>query len=255
MIVAMVHHKSIEKLNSSIDAWLSQSSVRMLYILDNSEDEEIRKQLVERTRNNNQLNLIITKNKGYGSGLNQLVKLAKSELQEKEILLFGNCDIVPTHKIKEKEYEKIPMLNIAQDKIKNLNPVMGVFECKLLFAYTKKTIAINKYIRYYLWIMIHKILRKIPINDIGMVHGAMFALTKEQIEKIGTIFDESNFLYCEEMYFAKKIIEHGYKYEQTNIYLEHEGGVSTKLFNKKISRRMLNWEKSMNIFVDNVKNK
>lgn len=250
-IYLAVNYQSAEILARSFEAWIHAFEKVDLYIVDNFSTSEER-QKVKDIANSYGAVIIPNINSGYGSGLNLgLSKIIKLNLYSSEdCIFFGNSDVYPINKIKkfEEHIKYIPILNIYKNNI-NCNPFLNSCQKKIIWIAYLAAIIKSKLLKN-TSIILTRVLKKLPCKIVA-VHGSLFCLSYKDILEIHPIFNENVFLYCEELYFMKRVGSLKKSFYKTKVKFNHIGSVSTGEYiknNKKIN--FINWCNSVISYIN-----
>lgn len=249
LVIVGVNYNASEVLDAFLGEWSNVESVSRIIVVDNYFNELERNVVVQKCEYYG-AEILCLSNVGYGAGLNYALKHLIDELSENNcLILFGNTDVLPI---------SVDLRGICDDKIpeiaiieagSNRNPFINQWAFKLMFL-LKYTVYYESRILRNIWIVFQKIVGIIPGKTIA-VHGAMFALTLRQLRLMHPIFNEKVFLYCEEMFFAKKVFRLGMEFKKVGIEVCHLGSVSTsKTIKKDKDNFFYNWLKSMRVYFD-----
>lgn len=154
-------------------------------------------------------------NKGYGAGNNRGIEYAIRNFNF-DFLIVSNPDIV----VKELSYRRLKKYskNVIGPKVitstgKNQNPF---YVDKKLFPKAEYHFLKNRNkIGYYSIIAVNKIkkilfflgmkYKKKNYSFVYAVHGSFIIFSRYALDRIGNVFDENIFLFCEEMVLAEKM--------------------------------------------------
>lgn len=246
-----VNYDSSAILDVSLKSWRDAAPEINLIVVDNYSSDKERAAVNDICRKH-QAYLIESENNGYGSGLNRGVgHIINSSVSSDEAhyIFFGNVDVVPSGKIGNfNVYGAVPILNIATLG-KNENPFLNTCQAKFIWIMCIAARLESQFLLY-LWLVIQKCLKRICRN-VAAVHGSLFCLEIRQAKILHPIFDERVFLYCEELFFMRKVRNHKLDYVETSLNFEHFGSVSTgKTIKKNKKEFFLNWAKSMRAYCE-----
>lgn len=189
------------------------SNISHILIVDNnSTDNSVEK--IKEISSEKILLIQSAQNGGYGSGNNIGIKYLYKNFKS-EFILLSNPDVIVTEEVLAKLEEFLrahPDYAIASPFM--CNP-KGVHQCNTAFRIPSKweyilssDLLIKKFIRPFDYNMSE--IENVNIKDVGAVSGSMFMMRTEDMLKFG-MFDESIFLYCEEVVLGKKISKSGKK--------------------------------------------
>lgn len=154
-------------------------------------------------------------NKGYSAGNNKGIEYA-NEHYDYNYLIISNPDIL----IKEFDYEvlennrgKVIGPEIITSKGKRQNPF---YVDKKIFPKQEYYFLKNKFkLGYFAIIAINKLKKQIFFTKmkwknsneerVYALHGSFIILSREALTKLGIVFDENMFLFCEEMVLAEEM--------------------------------------------------
>lgn len=181
---------------------------------------------------------IEVENKGYGAGNNRGIEYAIDNYNF-DFLIVSNSDIV----VKELSYERLKKYseNIIGPKVitstgKNQNPFYvdkKIFP-RAEFYFLKNRnkigyysiIAINKIKKMiFFWSLKHK---KKNSAFVYAIHGSFIIFSKYVLDRVGKVFDENIFLFCEEMALAEKMKKENIKIIYTSeieVYHKEDGSM------------------------------
>lgn len=190
-------------------------------------------------------------NVGYGAALNAGLDraLAGDHLSEDGMVFFGNCDVVPTHRIEANEaLPDIPMPIIHTGR-KSENPLLTRAQERFLFV-SELSAKLNSKILFFTWVTLKKIISYFFNRSPAVaVHGSLFCAKVSKIRDIHPIFEESVFLYCEELFFMRKLKSTGARLQYVNLKFSHEGSVSTGKYVKQSFDGFFKvWRQSMRVY-------
>jgi len=254
MFLVGVNYSSHEILKKYLEKWSAIEGIRHIVIVDCFSSEEELVRVKGMCASTGRCTLIALDNVGYGSALNigleKVVSLADRGPQSDQdlIVLFGNIDVLPL-KVPAQSLgnSEVPLLKIYENG-KQRNPFLTAFQTQFLWV-AKLASKYKSRILLNIWKTIYRITKIIPSEGVYAAHGAMFALSVNQLKLCSPIFDLRVFLYCEELFFARAIHRSGLKLAASNISVEHIGSVSTSQTIKRDRRIFFeNWCVSSNIF-------
>jgi glycosyltransferase involved in cell wall biosynthesis len=189
-------------------------------------------------------------NDGYGAALNAGLELVLSKEQhDGGVLFFGNCDVVPTHKIQSSDsLPNFPMPVIYTGEKKE-NPLLTKAQERFLFI-SELSAKIDSKAIFYVWVILKKLIAAcVPHSAAVAVHGSLFCAKLSILKRIHPIFDGEAFLYCEELFFMDKIKSVGELPQHVDLQFRHEGSVSTGRYVKKSFNSFFKvWRQSMRIY-------
>ena len=250
-IYLCVNYDSSETLKKTIPLWIELCDGIDIYVVDNFKSDKERKAVTEICKEY-KATVIYNENNGYGDALNKGIDLilSSSNYCSDSILFFGNADIIPKEPILPINYNGVPVLNIYQEQ-KILNPFLTKFESNFIWILCLSAKLRSKSLLF-LWYVFRKLNEPFRGSGaIAAVHGSLFCLSLQDIKKIHPIFDSRVFLYCEELFFMRKVKSIGLEYINTNLHFKHLGSVSTaksiKLDKKKF---FMNWTRSMRFYCE-----
>lgn len=216
-------------------------------IIVNSFYDELSNLKFEKIAKENDCDFLCVENKGYGCGNNRGIEYA-IEKYDFERIVISNPDIV----IKKYSQDFLSEINngIIGGRITNLNGKvqnpLRVFHSRLTtnaayYFYCKN----NKFL-FCLGIIISKIVRvgfsfgiTGRIKKVYAVHGSFLVMPKDTVQKLGQVYDENIFMFCEELDLAARAkIEGIPTYYTTQIGVLHKEDGSIKLSNIKTRDEM-----------------
>jgi hypothetical protein len=217
----------IEKWVVSIRRNINNSKITIVDNFYSDREREKTKQVCEKLN----VNLILSSNIGYGRALNKAINYA-FQVENGNFLIFaGNMDI---------EYINIPkkihngkcvfVPQIIENKRNNRNPFLTKIQKKVFIIYYLAGL-LNSINFLKIAIGINKIVSLIP-SQIWATHGSLFCFNSKCIENSREIFNESSFLYCEELEFASFMENIDAIFIKADIKVFHFGQVATKEVNK-----------------------
>ncbi len=231
VIVLGVNYASHRFARRFAEEWRVQPGVRAVYVVDNYSGQEERERLEEIARDTG-ATVMHRANTGYGSALNAGIDRILASHPEDALVLFGNVDVMPVSiggaRLGALE---LPEITVLQDGV-DRNPFLTWSQRRTLpwFGLPLRTgnwaslVAVQAASR----------LLRFLSSRTWAVHGSMFAATTDQLRSLVPLFDDDVFLYCEELFFARKAERLGYKFTRVPIVVDHIGSVST--FAVKASR-------------------
>lgn len=163
--------------------------------------------------------LLEVENRGYGAGNNRGIEFAMQQY-EFEFLIVSNPDII-VKKLYFSDLKKYSR-NVLGPKIitstgKNQNPFYVDRKPfpKAEYFFLKNRIKIgyysilliNKIKKYLLYFSMYR--RHTSISKVYALHGSFIIFSYFALRKIGEVFDENIFLFCEEMVLAEKMKKNG----------------------------------------------
>lgn len=170
-------------------------------------------------------------NEGFAKGNNIGFHIAK-KLYNDPIVLFSNNDIIFDAKF---DFPRLARVILDNDKIAAVGPKIVGLDGLNQSPYIYQSIYERWIIPDLLW-PFNKVFFKtntdiaLPTRS-GMVYrllGAFIVLSAEAFEKIGG-FDESTFLYAEELILSERLLKKNYQtYYSSDVMIVHEGGYTTK---------------------------
>jgi len=253
MILVGVNFASEQILKQFVEKWTALSDVSHVVIVDCFSSKEELMRVQKMCNSSAKCTLTAMDNVGYGAalnaGLDKVVSLSNhSNLNERELVLFGNVDVFP-RSIKTQEFDErtIPIINIYENG-RQRNPFLTSFQSHFLWI-TRLASKYNSGLILDIWKSIYRITKFIPLKKVYAVHGAIFGLQIRHLKLCCPIFDPRVFLYCEELFFARAVHRAGLTFDASDISVEHVGSVSTSETIKKDQRAFFaNWCKSNNTF-------
>lgn len=245
-----VNYDSFRAVEKFVNAWLTVQEVVQIVLVDNFSSSEEVLRIKRLTFGRDRVSLVLRENDGYGAALNDGIEYALSNFDcENALFLFGNVDVVPVCvSLTGVRSAVIPELSIVQG---------GKRRPQFLTAAQRRCIGLGKlaiYTRSSLmlrpYLVVNKVLGWLP-STTWAVHGSQFALMYQQLVEVHPIFDRRVFLYCEELFFARKVERLRLPYERVPITVEHAGGVSTGAAISGSERRWFSlWRQSAKVFFE-----
>jgi GT2 family glycosyltransferase len=245
-----VNYDSSATLEKTIPVWKKLCNGIEIYIVDNFKSIEERKAVSEICKEFN-ATIICNENNGYGDALNKGIDviLSNPNYDGKSILFFGNSDIIPIERILPINNNGVPVLNIYQEGRK-LNPFLTKLESAFIWILCLSAKLHSKTLLY-LWYAFRRLVSVYRGKSVAAVHGSLFCLSLAEAAKLHPIFDSKVFLYCEELFFMRKIMRNNLSYTESPYVFEHIGSVSTGKTIKLDDKAYFdNWCKSMKIYCD-----
>ena len=245
-----VNYDSSGILKETMLVWRKFCSDIDIYIVDNFKSDQERMAVSKICKEFN-ATLICNENNGYGGALNKGIDviLSSANYDSKNILFFGNADIVPVKPILPIKNNGVPILNIYQDG-KKLNPFLTKFESKFIWILCLSAKLRSKTLLY-LWYLFRKLISLCKGRTVVAVHGSLFCLSLADVAKLHPIFNPKVFLYCEELFFMRKVARGKLDYSESSYVFDHIGSVSTgKSIKLNDEAYFNNWCKSMRIYCD-----
>jgi GT2 family glycosyltransferase len=242
-----VNYLSSEELEENLSRWRAFKEIDAIFIVDNYSTIQER-DLVRCICEKYEACLIEKLNIGYGAALNcGLDVVAELHKDKSYVVFFGNVDIFPTRlDLACIEDAYVPMLNINELNV-NKNPFLKKIHRYFIFIPCMAAKFESKFLLL-IWLVVQKIIHLIPGKPIA-VHGSLFCLTSMQLLSLMPIFNADVFLYCEEMFFMRKISRLGLEFKQSENYFMHSGSISTSKTIKLDKKSFfLNWAKSMRAY-------
>jgi len=249
-IYLCVNYDSSGILEKTIPVWKKYCNEIDIYVVDNFKSDEERRLTYEICKKFD-VTIIYNENNGYGDALNKGVDviLSDSKYNDDSILFFGNSDIVPTKIILPIGNNGVPILNIYQNG-RQLNPFLTSFELRFIWILCLSAKVRSKTLLY-LWHIFRKLFSNFRGRSVVAVHGSLFCLSLADAAKLHPIFDPRVFLYCEELFFMRKIVKNKLNYVESPYEFDHIGSVSTgKTIKLNKNKYFDNWCKSMRAYCD-----
>jgi GT2 family glycosyltransferase len=186
-------------------------------------------------------------NDGYGSALNDGLARILPTCGDDTLVLFGNVDVVPvTAAPVSLSVGELPEITVLQDGV-DRNPFLTRAQKHLLplFAVPSRFRSVAL-----LWCVLaaNKALGVAPART-WAVHGAMFGATGQQLRRLLPVFDPRAFLYCEELFFARRAEMMGYRFRRVPIVVSHVGSVSTSALKTSGGRHFDAWAQAIDVFL------
>jgi GT2 family glycosyltransferase len=250
IILVGVNYGSSAFVDQFVASWLSVPEVRHIVVVDNfSDDAEVRRiqSIVSR---DDRISALFRKNDGYGAALNDGVQHVLSSVDcRNSLVLFGNVDVTPVSvSLSGIDSGAIPEISIIQD-----SRVCRVFLTRFqrhFLGLMRIAVATGSSFTLLMYVMFNRLLGLIP-SKTWAVHGALFALTADQLARVHPVFDGRAFLYCEELFFARRIETLGVPYRPAPITVKHIGSVSTgKTVKASAQRLFATWRQSARVFLE-----
>ena len=189
-------------------------------------------------------------NGGYGAGNNLGVRYL-SERFHSEYILLSNPDVIVSEKVLLKmedflrshsDYAIVSPFMCNAEGVRQGNTALRI-PSKWEYILSSDLL-LKKYIHSFNYETIE--LENAGVKDVGCVSGSMFLMRTEDMLKYG-MYDESIFLYCEEVVLGKKILKSGKKIGLlTNLNYIHNHSVSiSRTFNSIVSKHRLYLQSKM----------
>lgn len=218
---------------------------KKIVLVNNYYDEETKNE-ADRIAFEFDCDIIHSENKGYGYGNNRGIKYAQ-ENYKYEYIIVSNPDILIN------KFDSDKLLSISDCVVgpiihtlngKNQNPYWSrsnrFFE-KTLYIGMKKGISFYKYVSFGFF----KLMRELSLQtkevlfEVYALHGSFVVFHRNVIEKLKIVYDESIFMYSEEIDIAYRLKELGIKsYVLRDIDISHKEDGSVKLSSLNLNQMM-----------------
>lgn len=245
-----VNFQSSHVVEEWVDSIRRFKSDAFFFVVDNYSSDDERRKIEEICKLKN-IRLIHNDNTGYGSGLNLGLSVAVAAakaygLMQGSVFLFGNPD-VKFIRLPDLENECCAYMPSVIESKRDRNPFMTELQRRLVFIYWPAA-RLNSPLLFLVAASIIRIIGFLPSRPYAM-HGSQFCLSGSAISITGyKIFNESSFLYWEEMEFAETLRRNGIQIKASQIVCHHSRHVSThaivkdrKKINEFWKRSWLNW--------------
>ena len=190
------------------------------------------------------------RNGGYGAGNNLGIRYL-SEQFHSEYILLSNPDVIVSENVLLKmedflrshsDYAIVSPFMCNAEGVRQGNTALRI-PSKWEYILSSDLL-LKKYIHSFNYEMNEY--ENITVKDVGSVSGSMFLMRTDDMLKYG-MFDESIFLYCEEVVLGKKILKSGKKIGLlTNLNYIHNHSVSiSRTFNSIVSKHRLYLQSKM----------
>lgn len=241
--ILVLNYNDSKTTISFVDLVKNYLSVGHVLVVDNkSTDDSLEK--LNKITSEKVIVVESERNGGYGAGNNLGVRYL-SEQFHSEYILLSNPDVIVSEEVLLKmekflrshsDYAIVSsfMCNAEGERQGNT-----AFKIPSKWEYILSSdLLLKKYIHSFNYEMTE--LENVDVKDVGCVSGSMFLMRTEDMLKYG-MYDESIFLYCEEVVLGKKISNSGKKTGLlTNLTYIHNHSVSiSRTFNSIVLKHRL----------------
>ena len=247
--VLVLNYNDYKTTNSFVDLVKNYSNVGHVLVVDNKSTDDSLEKLKKRT--SDKVILIESEhNGGYGAGNNLGIRYL-SERFHSEYILLSNPDVI----VSENVLLKMEDFLRSHSDYAIVSPFMcdteGKRQGNTAFRIPSKweyilssDLLLKKYIHSFNYEM--KEFENVDVQNVGCVSGSMFLMRTEDMLKYG-MYDESIFLYCEEVVLGKKMSNSGKKTGLlTNLTYIHNHSVSiSRTFNSIVLKHRLYLQSKM----------
>ena len=205
--VLVLNYNDYKTTNSFVDLVKNYSNVGHVLVVDNKSTDDSLEKLKKKT--SDKVILIESEhNGGYGAGNNLGIRYL-SEQFHSEYILLSNPDVIVSENVLLKMEDFLRSHSDYAIVSSFMCNSEGKRQCNTAFRVPSKweyilssDLLLKKYIHSFNYEMNEY--ENITVKDVGSVSGSMFLMRTDDMLKYG-MFDESIFLYCEEVVLGKKI--------------------------------------------------
>lgn len=248
-IVIGVNYDSYLYAENFVVKWVERESVQNVILVDNFSSE--RERIAIRALGTiARVTVLESANRGYGCALNLALKYVDENCDcTQSVILFGNVDVEPDVlvpvSVKPASLPEVAVIEGSRDR----NPFLTQLQKRLigLYGHAAKT---HSRTLLRMCLALNKAFAIVPSRT-WAVHGALFAIPGTLISGFRDVFSPDVFLYCEELFFARKVEALGLHFQRCGISVRHVGGVSTGSTLRANSDRFFeNWCRSMRAYIN-----
>jgi GT2 family glycosyltransferase len=235
-----VNYDSSESISNWVTSIRDANPSAKIVLVDNFSSNEEREKCFSLSKDLD-FKLLDSENIGYGRALNLAFKWVKDDCKGKpSTILAGNIDITFTTIPKEFETGNFCYIPSAYEGVRNRNPFMNRVQKSMLPLYN---IAYFTNSSFFLKIamLFNRIGGFVPSNT-WAIHGSLFCFDVTLLKNTCEVFNESTFLYCEELEFASFVELEGFDYRNVELSYQHAAHVSTSKLVTDLSSFMHLWK-------------
>jgi GT2 family glycosyltransferase len=250
LVLIGVNYRSAEATAKFVGTWSQLAAVTRIVVVDNYSSDAEARRIGEIARSSDKVSVLSRSNDGYGAALNAGIEYALTNLDcLNALVLFGNVDVYPVSiALDGVDSRFIPEIVVIQDG-KARPPFLTKLQ-KRFIGLTRLAVWSGNPSTLGLFQAVNKLVGLLP-SVTWAVHGSQFALTGDQLAKVHPIFDPRAFLYCEELFFARRVMQLRLPYRRVPVTVEHLGAVSTGSTAENWTRRWFaTWRQSAKIFFE-----
>lgn len=247
--VLVLNYNDCKTTNSFVDLVKNYSNVGHVLVVDNKSTDDSLEKLKKRT-SDKVIFIESEHNGGYGAGNNLGIRYL-SEQFHSEYILLSNPDVI----VSENVLLKMEDFLRSHSDYAIVSPFMcdtegkrqgnAAFRIPSKWEYILSSdLLLKKYIHSFNYEM--KEFENVDVQNVGCISGSMFLMRTEDMLKYG-MYDESIFLYCEEVVLGKKMSNSGKKTGLlTNLTYIHNHSVSiSRTFNSIVLKHRLYLQSKM----------
>ena len=247
--ILVLNYNDCKTTISFVDLVKNYSNVEHILVVDNkSTDDSLEK--LKKITSEKVILMESERNGGYGAGNNLGIRYL-SEQFHSEYILLSNPDVIVSEEVLLKMEDFLHSHSDYAIVSSFMCNSEGKRQCNTAFRVPSKweyilssDLLLKKYIHSFNYEMNEY--ENVDVKDVGCVSGSMFLMRTEDMLKCG-MYDESIFLYCEEVVLGKKISNSGKKTglltEQTYVH-NHSVSIS-RTFNSIVSKHRLYLQSKM----------